>query len=164
MHYRSINEKLGKKTPKRKTPAAKRKTPAAKRKTPAAKTKSSNKYNYRYELHQHVLCPFPPHAGKYKGEIYARFKGTYNVYFFMDNTVRKSVPEKELQTAPAGAIWAKRRRKEYIGTTFSDEKTGTWDVVGLGTQRNVNKYECRHAQNGKKRYFHVSLVVANAKA
>jgi hypothetical protein len=176
MYYRSENAKLGKrKTPasNRKTPAAKktktasnRKTPAAKtpasnRKTPAAKTRAAN-YEYRFDLHQHVLCPFPPHAGTYEGEVYGRVKGTYNVYFFMDNTVRKGVPERELEPAPAAAAWAKRRRKEYVGAKFTD-KAGTWHVVGLGNTRNVNKYECRNEKTNRKRYFYVSYVVANVK-
>ena len=188
MYCRSENEKLGKgkrKTPasnretpaakKTKTPAAKRKTPAsnrktraAKRKTPAsnrktraAKTRAAN-YDYRFELHQHVLCPFPPHAGTYNGAIYGLVKGTYNVYFFMDNTVRKCVPEKELKPAPKSAVWAQRRRKEYVGAKFTD-KAGTWHVVGLGTNRNVNKFECRNTQTDKKRYFFVSYVVENVK-
>ena len=184
MYYRSENAKLGKrKTPasNRKTPAAKktktasnRKTPAAKKrktptsnrktpaaKTPAAKTRAAN-YEYRFDLHQHVLCPFPPHAGTYEGEVYGRVKGTYNVYFFMDNTVRKGVPERELKPAPAAAAWAKRRRKEYVGAKFTD-KAGTWHVVGLGNTRNVNKYECRNEKTNRKRYFYVSYVVANVK-
>ena len=179
MYCRSENEKLGKgkrktpasnretpaakktKTPAAKTRAAKRKTPASNRKTRAAKTRAAN-YDYRFELHQHVLCPFPPHAGTYNGAIYGLVKGTYNVYFFMDNTVRKCVPEKELKPAPKSAVWAQRRRKEYVGAKFTD-KAGTWNVMGLGTNRNVNKFECRNAQTDKKRYFFVSYVVENVK-
>ena len=76
---------------------------------------------------------------------------------------RKGPETSHVKQAPnKAAVWAQRRRKEYVGAKFTD-KAGTWHVVGLGTNRNVNKFEYRNTQTDKKRYFFVSYVVENVK-
>ena len=114
-------------------------------------------YQYRYDLHDRVLCKWTSGKGWFRADIFARYKGTYSVYFWDDGEVRRGVKETDMKPVPKKEKWAVLNRFDPKEFEFNhDDKNragcptqlGRYIVRNTGKGRNINKYLCEYI--GKK--------------
>ena len=122
----------------------------------AAATSSSTSGEYDFELWQKVESEYTGFDGKYPAEIYSRTKGQYNLYFLQDHTFETNVPADKISLPPAGAKWAKLRRRQFLNKTFK-EGPSTYTIVELGKGDKKHHYLCR-SSTGKEIFKTVGSV------
>ena len=97
-----------------------------------------------FKLYDRVLCQFPGYGKKwFRGDIFGKYRGKYNVYYLDDGTVQKAVPFDKL-IAPEEKGWVKKSRTDFLQKPFTSEQAGagTWHAIGFGKRKYVNHYIC----------------------
>ena len=114
-----------------------------KSKSSKKKVTKAKKSGPKFKVSDYVMAQYPGYGNKwFKAEIYAKYRGKYNVYFLEDNSTLTNVEEKALKKAGTQQTWTKLKRVDFLKKPF-EKKNEKWHAVKVGKGYRQNKYGCK---------------------